>query len=73
MTTAKVKAWKPAQRRRGNRLVILLRDSGLNQYDIADALGISQATVSNYLGGRNRWPDDFEARFRAAVAEKRAK
>lgn len=67
MTVTRVKEWKAEQRKRGNRLVVLLRDTGLTQYEVGDALGLSQSSISNYLGGRTRWPENFEQRFRQAV------
>lgn len=59
--------WRAEQREVGKELQKLLIDLDLKQVDIAEDLGIAAPHVSEYLNARRRWPEDFEARFRAAV------
>lgn len=69
MTTAQ--DWRTEQREAGKRLKTLLIEADLNQVDVAEAIGITEASMSSYLLGRRQWPSDFEQRFRDAVEEKR--
>lgn len=70
MTTAQ--DWRTEQRAAAKRLKVLLIEADLNQVDVAEAIGITEASMSSYLLGRRQWPADFEQRFREAVAEKSA-
>jgi DNA transposition AAA+ family ATPase len=45
----------------------LLIDADLRQADMARRLDINPVTLSAYLKCTKRWPQDFPARFRAAV------
>lgn len=79
MTTAKhirtehKSDWRGPQRVAAKGLRKLLVDSDLKAVDLLEALDLSASQMSDYLNVRRGWPDDFEARFRAAVAEKTAK
>lgn len=79
MTTAKhirierKNDWRSAQRAAAKGLRKLLVDADLKAVDLLESLDVSASQMSDYLNVRRGWPDDFEARFRAAVAEKRAK
>lgn len=64
--------WRGAQRKAGKRLKALLIEADLLQVDVAEAIGIRQASMSDYLNARRQWPDDFEQRFRDAVKQKQS-
>lgn len=66
-TEATVTDWRTDQRERGKALRRLLLDAEVKQVDVAEAMDIHAPTLSEYLNARRRWPDDFEARFRAVV------
>ena len=59
---------------RGGTLVALIRqrmqDIGYSQQDVADAVGVSQSTISLYLGTRTQPTPDFSARAWAWLAQR---
>lgn len=59
---------KLALKKRAKELRGLLFDEDLRQQDVADAMGVTQGAVSQFLNAHKHWPEDFEPRFRRAVS-----
>lgn len=51
----------------------LLREAGVTQAQLGDALGVGQRAVSNYLGGKRGLPTGFRKKLEALTSRGKAK